>query len=318
MKLNYIISCILFATLGMHAQVVLTGRVLEYNEDGTRTPLSDVEISVRSASTAVSDSDGNFSITFLPTIHAGDRITVRSIKKAGYEVFNKEALEQWNLNPKTPFVIVMCKSDKFKKIRDKYYSVVSANYKKKLDNEISILNRLKEDNKTGGEEEIGYVVKLLEDENENIQKNIQELINSLYRQVEALLISGDDIDYVKAANLLMNASDSDPSNVELLINTGRVLDTYLHDYDRALEHYFNALNASLKNYGELSPQSANSYSYLGRGFYLKKDYEKALEYYNKALSLSESRIADKYPDTLTLQMSIELIKSQINNKLMSK
>lgn len=309
MKLNYIISCILFATLGMHAQVVQTGRVLEYNEDGSKTPLSGVEISVRSASTAVSDSDGNFSITFLPTMYAGDRITVRHINKAGYEVFNKDALEQWNLNPKTPFVIVMCESDKFKKIRDKY----SANYKKQLDREILKLNKLKEDNQTGGEEEIGYVVKRLEDENENITKNIQELTNSLYRQVEALLISGEENNYAKAANLLMKLSDSDTMNVELLINTGRVLDTYLHDYDLALEYYAKALNASLKQYGETSPQTANSYSYLGRALFLKKDYEKALECYNKALSLSESRIADQYPDPLTLQMSKELIKSSTSN-----
>lgn len=132
MKKSIIISalfaiCSFFAT----AQTQQNGIIQEYNESAKKTALPGVEINVRSANSTVSDKDGNFALQFL-TLSPGEKVNVRRIEKLGYEVFNKEAVEQWNINPQTPFVIIMCRSDRFKKIRDNYERVSSESYARQL------------------------------------------------------------------------------------------------------------------------------------------------------------------------------------------
>lgn len=137
------------------AQTVQKGVVLEYNEKAQKTPLENVELNISAANSTVSDKNGNYSLNFL-TLKAGDRVPFRNngreIKKEGYEIFNKEALEQWNLNPNAPFSIVMCRSDKFKATCDNYYSKASANYKKQREKETAAINKLKEEGKLKDEE----------------------------------------------------------------------------------------------------------------------------------------------------------------------
>lgn len=168
---------VLFAAISANAQVTQKGVVKEYNEKAQKTPLAGVELNVRSANSTVSDKNGNFSLNFL-TLKAGDRINVRDIKKGGFEIFNKDALEQWNLNPNAPFSIVMCRSDKFKAICDNYYSKASVNYKKQYNKEISAVNKLKKEGKLKDEE---YSKKLTE-----IQENYDRQLDNLDKYVDRL------------------------------------------------------------------------------------------------------------------------------------
>ncbi|MDE6023154.1 MAG: hypothetical protein K2G13_06590, partial [Muribaculaceae bacterium] len=108
-----------FSALSVSAQTVQKGTVQEYNEKSKKTPLAGVELRVRNAGSSISDKNGNFTLNFAIG-KPGEHVDFRSIEKKGYEIFNKEALSQWNINPNKPFVIVMCRSDKFKKIRDNY------------------------------------------------------------------------------------------------------------------------------------------------------------------------------------------------------
>lgn len=138
--------CLSLAPLAAFCQTKQTGVIKEYKEKQQKTPLAGVEVNVRSAGSTVSDKSGNFTLNF-NTSKPGERVTVRRIEKNGYEVFNKEALEQWNVNPTTPFVIVMCRSDRFKKIRDNYERVTSANYERQLKREEQKLAKLKAEGK---------------------------------------------------------------------------------------------------------------------------------------------------------------------------
>lgn len=131
---------IIFPTLN-YAQTIQQGVIKEYKETAQKTPLAGVELSVRSAGSTFSDNRGEFSLSFL-TLKKGEHIDVRRIQKAGYEIFNKDAVEQWNLNPNEPFVIVMCRSDKFKQLCDIYYSKASENYKKQYDKGIATYKKL--------------------------------------------------------------------------------------------------------------------------------------------------------------------------------
>lgn len=118
------------------AQVQAYGVVKEYRGVDEKVPLSGVQVSVMNATSAVSGNDGRFSLQFR-TLHPGDLVKVRRIEKQGYEIFNKEALEQWIISGRQdiPFTIVMCPVARFKQMRDNYERVSSANYEAQFQKE---------------------------------------------------------------------------------------------------------------------------------------------------------------------------------------
>lgn len=135
-------KCLIFAIaipFAVNAQVNQKGYVLEYNEELAKTPLSDVEIVVKGSGQRVSNEDGSFELRFR-TERPGDPVIVNRIEKIGYEVFNKEAIEQWNISPMKPFNIVMCNSKRFKSIRDNYERVSSLSFARQQEKEKHILD----------------------------------------------------------------------------------------------------------------------------------------------------------------------------------
>lgn len=176
------------------AQTTQTGLVQEYNERAKKTPLAGVELNVRSAGNTVSDQKGEFSLQFL-TLKPGEKVNVRRIEKLGYEIFNKEAVEQWNINPKTPFVIIMCRSDRFKKIRDNYEKVSSESYARQLKKEEAALAKLKEDGKIKEREYEQRLVEL----RENFDRQLDNLENYVDRfsRIDLSEISGVEQDIIR-------------------------------------------------------------------------------------------------------------------------
>lgn len=167
--------CLLMAVMAAgtaFAQTTQTGLVQEYNEKAKKTPLAGVELTVRSANTTSSDKDGKFSLQFL-TLKPGEKVNVRRIEKLGYDIFNKEAVEQWNINPSQPFMIVMCRSDKFKKIRDNYEKVSSESYARQLKKEEDTLAKLKAEGKMKEEEYNRQLIEL----RENYDRQLDNLDN---------------------------------------------------------------------------------------------------------------------------------------------
>ena len=116
--------------------------VMEYNGTKKKSPLGGVEVLVINAGSTISDSNGNVTLKFR-TQKPGDRVTVRRIEKSGYEIFNKEALLQWNITKEGVFQIVMCRSERFKQIRDNYFAISSASYAKQRKAEEAKLQALK-------------------------------------------------------------------------------------------------------------------------------------------------------------------------------
>lgn len=167
---------VIFLALSLPAQTTQKGMVKEYNEKAQKTPLTGVELNVRAANSTVSDKDGNFTLQFL-SLKPGEKVNVRRIEKLGYEVFNREAIEQWNLNPSVPFVIVMCRSDRFKRIRDNYERVSSESYARQLKKDEAYLLKLKEQGKL---KEAEYKMQLLE-LRENYDKQLDNLENYIDR-----------------------------------------------------------------------------------------------------------------------------------------
>lgn len=144
---NIIITTILIlSAFAAGARTVQTGVVREYKGKAKKTALAGVELQVYPAQSTASDRNGNFRLEFL-TLKPGERINVRRIEKEGYEIFNKDALEQWNLNPTASFMIVMCRSNMFKQLKDTYYKNSGERYARQYRKAQDELKRLKDQNK---------------------------------------------------------------------------------------------------------------------------------------------------------------------------
>ena len=127
-----VLTCLI--SLNAFAQTSQKGLVKEYREGNNKRLLSGVEVEIVNAGSVVSDNKGNFLLEFR-TLKPGQKVNVRRIEKIGYEIFNKEALEQWNINPDEPFTIVMVKSELFKKIKDQYSIMSSKSYAQQYEKE---------------------------------------------------------------------------------------------------------------------------------------------------------------------------------------
>ncbi len=131
-------------------------QVVEYNGKEEKTPVQGVGLSVNNAGTTMSDAQGFLTLTFR-TLHAGDPIVIRRMEKAGYEIFNLEAVEQWVVSPQVPFQLVICKSEKIRALCDQYSQVASDSYSRQLQQEKA---RLAEERKAGKLKEAEYQAEL--------------------------------------------------------------------------------------------------------------------------------------------------------------
>ena len=145
MKFNFGLLCILEGALlcpvCLNAQSVQPVQVVEYNQTNPKSPLGGVRVSVVNAAAAMSDAEGNLSLSFR-TYKPGDRVEVRGIEKYGYEVFNQAAVEQWAISPSTPFRLVLCKSEHVAALRAHYMQLASANYQKQFELEVKELQAM--------------------------------------------------------------------------------------------------------------------------------------------------------------------------------
>ena len=129
MRKNQAIAFLLFLLKSppfAFSQVCQHGLVLEYNEKHEKTPLGQVEILVQNAGSTVSNTNGSFTLNFR-TLKHGDKVVVRRIEKPEYELFNRDAIDQWIISRSENdiFTIVMCRSDRLKRLRDNYYKIAN-------------------------------------------------------------------------------------------------------------------------------------------------------------------------------------------------
>lgn len=172
--------------------------VMEYNETEKKSPLGGVEILVINAGSTISDSNGNVTLKFR-TQKPGDRVTVRRIEKSGYEIFNKDALTQWYIMRDGLFQIVMCRSDRFKQIRDNYFAISSASYAKQRKAEEEKLQALKNQGKIK-QAEYERGIARIEEEYELRLMNIDEYIERFSR----IDLSELSVEEAKAIELFRN------------------------------------------------------------------------------------------------------------------
>lgn len=162
------------------AQVTQPCIVKRYNQKQAKTPLAGVLVEVRGAGTAYSDKAGLFTLHF-PTLKAGDRVTVRSISKPGFEIFNKTAVQQWNLsNSGARFEIVLVESVYFNQLKAQLKESSEKSYKTKYQQTKAELEREKKKGRLQ-EAEYNRRIQELEDRYDNMVRNIDTYVDQFAR-----------------------------------------------------------------------------------------------------------------------------------------
>lgn len=169
------LSIIFFPSL-LIAQAVQPCIVKQYNQKETKTPLAGVLVEVRGAGTEVSDAQGALTLNFT-TLKPGDRVTMRSVTKSGYEVFNTSAVEQWTISrDRTPFQIVLVKSEYMAQLKRSLRETSTENYKVKYEQAKRELKAEKEAGRLK-DEEYRQQMEALEDQYDNALKDLDNYID---------------------------------------------------------------------------------------------------------------------------------------------
>ncbi len=183
MKIKYILSVLLASfAVAASAQSVQKGVVMQYCGEAEKTPLAGVSVSAKGAAPAMSAEDGTFTLQFR-TLHAGDAIEFRRVELFGYEVMNKEAVDNMvigNAQNEKPIVIVLCKSEELQKIRDGYRDVAVQRYEKQLKESQAQLEQLRKEGKVK-DAEYQQRLSALEDNYEQQLQNLDNYVDKFAR-----------------------------------------------------------------------------------------------------------------------------------------
>lgn len=161
--------------LQVWAQSTQLVQIREYRQKQQKTPLEGVSLTVQNAGSAMSDAQGNLTLQFR-SLKAGDQVQVRRVDLSGYEIFNKDAVDQWTISPQQTFSLVLCKSERFKALRDQYMRVSSASYERQYKQDQARLETLKKENKL---KEAEYQEQLLQ-----LEDNYYEQLDNLENYVD--------------------------------------------------------------------------------------------------------------------------------------
>lgn len=169
---------ILFPSLVI-AQSTQQVKVLEYNGKEQKTPLQGVSLSVQNAASAMSDAQGQLTLQFR-TLKAGDAVQLRRIDLAGYEVFNQEAVDAWTISTQREFTLVLCRSERFKDLCEKYNAAASASYERQLKKDKAALEKLRQEGKIKQQEYDAQLAALDKQYNEQLD-NLENYVERFAR-----------------------------------------------------------------------------------------------------------------------------------------
>lgn len=102
------------------AQIVQRGVVLEMSSG--RRPVSGVEVRAVGAAPSDSDMKGRFELN-LPASLPGDPLFLDRIYKQGFELVNREKVEQWNLSADAVLEVVLGRTKVIDSLRKRYYRI---------------------------------------------------------------------------------------------------------------------------------------------------------------------------------------------------
>ena len=151
-RLFFTLLALLAACSALQAQSTQPCVVTQYNQKSAKTPLPGVTVMVSNAGSSVSDNDGRLTLTFR-TLKPGDKVNLISAKKAGFELFNTEAVEQWNISrDQKPFSLVLVRTEYFDALKAKLTQTSTDSYQRKYEQAVRELEAQKQAGKLKEEE----------------------------------------------------------------------------------------------------------------------------------------------------------------------
>lgn len=223
---------LLFLPLLLVAQSQQQVQVREYKEKAQKTPLEGVSLSVQNAGSTMSDAQGLMTLQFR-TLKAGDQVQVRRVDLTGYEIFNSDAVEQWTISPQKAFNLILCRSDRFKQLRDNYMRISSASYERQYKQDQARLAALRKENKL---------------QEEAYQQQLADLENNYYEQLDNLENYVDRFTRIDLSEL----SAQEQHLIEL-VQEGKI-DEAIQLYESA--DYLSQYNAQVKDLQEINRAQA--------------------------------------------------------------
>lgn len=206
--------------------------VREYKEKSQKTPLEGVSLSVQNAGSSMSDAQGMMTLQFR-TLKAGDQVQVRRVDLTGYEIFNKDAVDQWTISPQQTFNLVLCRSDRFKQMRDQYMRVSSASYERQYKQDQARLAALRKENKL---------------QEEAYQQQLADLENNYYEQLDNLENYVD-----RFARIDLSELSSQEQRLVELVQEGKIEEA-IELYESA--DYLSQYNAQVKDIQQINRAQA--------------------------------------------------------------
>ena len=218
---------LLFQPFLLMAQSQQQVQVREYKEKQQKTPLEGVSLSVQNAGSGLSDAQGQLTLQFR-TLKAGDAVQVRRVDLSGYEIFNRDAVDQWTISPQQTFNLVLCRSDRFKQLRDQYLVVSSNSYANQYKKDQARLAALRKENKL---------------QEEAYQQQLAELEENYYEQLDNLENYVD-----RFARIDLSELSSQEQRLVELVQQGKI-DEAIELYESA--DYLSQYNAQVKDLKEI-------------------------------------------------------------------
>lgn len=226
-----LVVCLVFPLL-LLAQSQQQVVVREYKDKAQKTPLEGVSLSVQNAGSSMSDAQGMMTLQFR-TLKAGDQVQVRRVDLTGFEIFNKDAVDQWTISPQQAFNLVLCRSDRFKQMRDQYMRVSSASYERQYKQDQARLTALRKENKL---------------QEEAYQQQLAELENNYYEQLDNLENYVD-----RFARIDLSELSAQEQQLIELVQDGKI-DEAIQLYESA--DYLSQYNAQVKDIQEINRAQA--------------------------------------------------------------
>ena len=151
-RLFLTLLALLAACSALPAQSTQPCVVSQYNQKSAKTPLPGVTVMASNAGSTVSDNAGRLTLTFR-TLKPGDKVNLISAKKAGFELFNTEAVEQWMISrDQTPFSLVLVSTEYFNALKAKLAQTSTDSYQRKYEQAVRELEAQKQAGKLQEEE----------------------------------------------------------------------------------------------------------------------------------------------------------------------
>jgi hypothetical protein len=159
---------LLYSPLIICSQVSQKGIVYELSSGNK--PITGVSIIVQGSSLSTSDNNGQFLLVFQKK-RGGEAVIIDQLYKVGYELVNKEDVQNWAFSPTKTFTVVMCREGLLAESRRKFYKIGEDYYETEYNKSLKEFKRQMELNQISGQQ---YQVSVNE-ANEQLKKKRMEL-----------------------------------------------------------------------------------------------------------------------------------------------